>query len=166
MIPAGNSYATGLHTLTAFYTGDANNSSLPLNGTHASAPGLTTTQLFLCVGPTAACPAPPGVTQPDTAIRTQPDHGLRTEMERILDTFANDGSVLTGTVSINEFTTACSPICTVPAGGPVPKQHGDHGRHRRRRQRSHSRLLGRRNASDLDVEAGHHHRGAGHDDGR
>ncbi len=119
VIPAGNSYATGIHTLTAFYTGDANNSSLPLNGTHAIGAGLTTTQLLLCVGPTPTCPAPPGVTNPAPPYSANLTMAYGQIWNGILNAFANDGSVLTGTVSINDlYNGALLPaICTLPVGG-------------------------------------------------
>ena len=119
VIPAGNTYATGIHTVTAFYTGDANNSSLPLNGTHAIGAGLTTTQLFLCVGPTPACPTPPAVISPAPPYVANLTMAYGQEWNGILDTFANDGSALTGTVSINDVYngTSLPAICTVPVTG-------------------------------------------------
>jgi hypothetical protein len=56
-VAAGNTYLAGPHSLTADYIGDTANSPITLSATHAIVGGTTTTELLLCVGPTAACPS-------------------------------------------------------------------------------------------------------------
>ena len=115
VVPAGNTYAAGVHPLTAYYSGDSANSPLTFSdipGTHLIVGGATTTQLFLCVGPTPACPSSGYVMPPFLANLTmyygQTWNGTTTAS-------ANDGSALTGTIAVDDTYNglALPTLCTL-----------------------------------------------------
>lgn len=128
-IPAGNSYAVGSHTLSASYSGDSVNSKLNVNGTHqivAASNISTTTDIFLCVGPTAACPSTGGINPPPPYVATLTMSYGQT-WNGVTDAYASDGSALTGTIALNEtFGGATNVICTlqVSSGGACPASVG------------------------------------------
>ncbi len=118
MVAAANAYAVGNHALTAVYSGDALNSGITVTGLHAVTGEPTTTQLFLCVGPTAACPTPPGVASPPYTATLQMYYGQI--WNGTTDAIANDGSALTGTIALTDnYNGVTSTLCTlsVAAGG-------------------------------------------------
>ena len=126
-VAAGNIYAVGNHALTAVYSGDAVNSGITLTGTHAITGGPTTTELFLCVGPTAACPAPPGVTNPTPPYIANLSMYYGQIWNGTTDAFSNDGSALTGTIALTDnYNGVTSTLCTlqVASGGQCPNSVG------------------------------------------
>jgi hypothetical protein len=127
-VPAGNTYTAGLHQLTALYSGDSNNSQLSLNGTHTITNTGTTTTLYLCVGPTAACPSSGTVVPPSQPppwpTSLQMSYGQT--FNGITGATANDGSALSAT-SVIDFNDAYTgpaapppnPLCTLLIGPPL-----------------------------------------------
>jgi hypothetical protein len=122
VVPAGNGYASGtVHTLTANYQGDPYNSPITLSGSHNILGGSTTTSIFMCVGPTAACPAPPG------APGTFPPYSPSLTMyygqiwNGYIQVVSNGGGTPTGNLElIDTYTGAApappNPICTLVLG--------------------------------------------------
>ena len=81
----------------------------------------TTAELFLCVGPTAACPAPPLATNPAPPYAAMLAMQFAQIWNGTMDAFANDGSALTGTISLEDMYNggAAVALCTlqVASGG-------------------------------------------------
>jgi hypothetical protein len=129
-IPMGNGYAVGVHPIQATYGGDAANSSLTLNGgmgKHFITNSTTTTNMYLCMGPAAGCPAPPAVVSPTPPYSAALTMYYGQTWNGILDAIANDGTALTGTVALDDVYNGGAPavICTVPVnGGACPATVG------------------------------------------
>ena len=120
VVAAGNTYAPGTpHTLSAVYSGDTANAGITLFATHDIVDGPTTSQLFICIGPTAMCPS-------TGAINPPPPYFAALQMffgqtwNGTMDAFADDGSLLTGTISLmDDYNGVTSTLCTlqVTSGG-------------------------------------------------
>jgi hypothetical protein len=127
-IPAGNTYAAGIYPMTAIYSGDSANSPATISGTHQIQGSGTTTVLYLCAGPTAACPATGYVMPPFTSAFSM-YYGQ--DWNGTVVVTALDGGALPGTVSIYDAYTGAappppSPLCTLPTGtgGTCPASVG------------------------------------------
>ena len=124
-VPAGNAYQAGVHPISATYSGDALNSSITLTGatgTHAITGGATTSQIFMCIGPTPACPTPPGVPNPSPPYTPVLSMYYGQIWNGFIQTAANDGSALTGTIELLDAYTGAAlpppnPLCVLPIGG-------------------------------------------------
>jgi hypothetical protein len=121
VVAAGNTYAGGLHTLTAVYSGDSANSPVTLAGTEDIAGGATTSTILMCIGPTAACPAPPGVPNPFPPYSPSLTMYYGQIWNGYIEAAANDGSTLTGNLElIDTYTGAAAPppnpLCTLVLG--------------------------------------------------
>ena len=122
LVPAGNTYAGGAHTLTAVYSGDTVNSPVTLTDTHNITGGATTSSIFMCIGPLPTCPAPPGVPNPSPPYTA----ALQMYYGQIWNGFVQvaslDGSALTGNLELVDTYTGAdppppNPLCTLPVGG-------------------------------------------------
>lgn len=131
VVPSGNTYSVGAHVIDATYAGDAANSPIALSTTHNVQLVPTTSQIFMCIGPTVACPAPPA------APATQPPYTSALTMyygqiwNGFFDAYANDGSALTGNLNMLDAYTGPdapppNPLCSVLAGvaGACPNSVG------------------------------------------
>ena len=118
-VAAGNIYAGGAHTLTAYYGGDQYNSPANLYGAHNIAGVPTTTQIFFCVGPPAAsCPAPPAVVTPPAASSLTMFYGQY--WNGIIQTSSSDSTAMTGSVDLNDdYNGVTSTLCVLPVTGGV-----------------------------------------------
>jgi hypothetical protein len=118
-VPAGNTYGGGVHPMTAVYGGDQNNAQTTLTGligTHNILDVTTTTQIFFCIGPAVGCPAPPAVVNPPAASSLTMFYGQY--WNGIIQTSDTDGSLMTGTVDLNDnYNGVTSTLCTLPVGG-------------------------------------------------
>jgi len=92
-----------------------------------AANAATTSELFLCIGPTTACPStgavsPPPSYQPMLAMQ------FGQTWNGTMDAYANDGSVITGTISLLDSYNGgpSQTLCTlsVAAGGTCPASVG------------------------------------------
>jgi len=119
-VAAGNNYTAGIpHTLSAVYSGDAVNAGITLFATHDVVGGPTTSQLFICIGPTVACPSTGAINPPPTYIAALQMLFGQT-WNGTMDAFANGGSLLTGTISLmDDYNGVTSTLCTlqVSSGG-------------------------------------------------
>jgi hypothetical protein len=114
-VPAGNTNAGGTHTLTATYGGDGNNSQLNLSGTHTISAVTTTTDLFLCIGPAAACPST-GVINPHPPFMGNLTMYYGQTWNGTTDVNASDGSAVTGTIALDDdYNGVSSTLCTLSA---------------------------------------------------
>ena len=118
-VPANNTYAGGTHSLTAVYGGDGSNSTLNLSGSHLISAVTTTTDLFLCIGPTAACPST-GAINPHPPFMANLTMVYGQTWNGTTDVNASDGSAVTGTITLNDQYTGVappppSPLCTLSA---------------------------------------------------
>jgi Bacterial Ig-like domain (group 3)/FG-GAP-like repeat len=124
-IPQGNTYAGGVHAMTAYYSGDSANSPLTLAGapgTHQIQNSGTTSYIVMCIGPTVLCPAPPGVPNPAPLYTPALPMYYGQIWNGFIGASANDGSALTGTIQlIDNYTGAAAPppnpLCVLPIGG-------------------------------------------------
>ena len=120
-VPANNTYTGGTHTLTAIYYGDAANSQYNLSGTHSIQDVTTTTNLYLCVGPTAQCPSTGVISPPPPYIANLPMYYGQT-WNGVAQVAASDGSTPTGTVTLTDTYSGAappppSPLCTLAVTG-------------------------------------------------
>jgi hypothetical protein len=118
-VRANNTYAGGTHSLTAVYGGDGSNSTLNLSGSHLISAVTTTTDLFLCIGPTAACPST-GAINPHPPFMANLTMFYGQTWNGTTDVNASDGSAVTGTITLNDQYTGVappppSPLCTLSA---------------------------------------------------
>ena len=120
---AANTYAPGTYAISAFYSGDANNSQLPLNGTLTITNTGTTTTLYLCIGPTAACPSTGSPTVPAPPWPTMLSMYYGQSFNGITGATANDGSALSATsvIDFNDAYNGAPPVteCTLAIGPPL-----------------------------------------------
>jgi len=121
VVAAGNTYALGTHALTAAYGGDASNSPATLTGTETIASVGTASYIFMCIGPTAACPAPPGVPNPFPPYSPSLTMYYGQIWNGYLEAVANDGSALTGDLELLDTYTGPAapppaPLCTLVFG--------------------------------------------------
>jgi len=129
VVPAGNSYATGTqHTLTANYQGDTYNSPITLFGTHNIVGGPTTTTLYLCIGPTASCPATGVITPPPPPYPSNLTMYYGQDWNGVESVVATDGGPLPGnTVLDDDYNGVSTALCTLPtanAGASCPASVG------------------------------------------
>ena len=118
-VPANNTYAGGTRTLTAFYAGDGSNSQLYLSGTHTISAVTTTTDLFLCIGPTLACPST-GIISPHPPFESNRTMFYGQTWNGTTDVNSSDSSAVTGTITLNDQYTGAappppSPLCVLSA---------------------------------------------------
>ncbi len=118
-VPAGNTYAGGTRTLTATYNGDGSNSQLILSGTHTISAVATTTDLFLCIGPTAPCPST-GIINPHPPFEANLSMYYGQTWNGTTDVNSSDSSAVTGTITLNDQYTGAappppSPLCVLSA---------------------------------------------------
>jgi len=117
IVPVGNSYLGGTHTLTAVYLGDTNNAVATLTGTHNISVTTTTTNLLLCVGPSAQCPST-GVISPAPPFSSALNMIYGQTFNGITQVTAVDPSTLLGDVFLydqylgTQFT-LCETLMTV-----------------------------------------------------
>lgn len=87
--------------------------------THATA-GATTSELFLCIGPTAGCPSS-GVVSPTPPYQAMLAMQFGQTWNGTMDAYANDGSAIMGTISLEDVYDGgpAQTLCTlnVAAGG-------------------------------------------------
>jgi hypothetical protein len=124
---AGNTLSGGLHPLTAFYSGDTFNTQLTFSdvvpNTHLITGGATTTNIFMCVGPIpVTCPAPPAAPSPTPVYSQALTMYYGQIWNGILTTTANDNSVLSGFVDLDDTYTGpavppANPLCVLPVLG-------------------------------------------------
>jgi hypothetical protein len=129
VVPAGNTYASGTsHTLTANYQGDPYNSPITLSGSHNIVGGPTTTTLYLCVGPTASCPATGIVTPPPPPYPSNLTMYYGQDWNGVETVVASDGGPLPGnTVLYDDYNGVSTALCTLPtanAGAACPPAVG------------------------------------------
>ena len=110
---AGNTYAGGTHSLTATYPGDGSNSTLNLSGTHLISAVTTTTDLFLCIGPTVACPST-GVINPHPPFMANLTMYYGQTWNGTTDVNASDSSAVTGTITLSDQYTGAAPLPPSP----------------------------------------------------
>jgi len=121
-VAAGNTFAGGVHPMTAMYSGDSLNSPLTFAGaagTHLIQSGATTSSIEMCIGPTLACPAPPGVPVPAPVYTPALPMYYGQIWNGYISAIANDGSPLTGDLElVDTYTGAAAPppnpLCTLP----------------------------------------------------
>lgn len=124
-VAAGNTYAGGVHAMTAYYSGDTVNTQATISGavgTHLIQGGATTSTILMCIGPTAACPAPPGVPSPQPTYSPALSMYYGQIWNGFIQVTANDGSALTGNLELLDAYTGVAvapptPLCTIPVGG-------------------------------------------------
>jgi Bacterial Ig-like domain (group 3)/FG-GAP-like repeat len=121
-IPLGNPYLAGVHPMSAVFLTDGVNTGVTLFGpptAHLVKGGPTSSEIFMCIGPTAACPAPPGVPNP----RPQYFPTLFMSYGQIwngqIDVRSNDPIPLTGTIQLIDTYTGPdvpppTPLCVLP----------------------------------------------------
>jgi hypothetical protein len=116
VVPAGNTYASGTtHTLTANYQGDPYNSPITLSGSHNIVGGPTTTTLYLCIGPTASCPATGIVTPPPPPYPSNLTMYYGQDWNGVETVVASDGGPLPGnTVLYDDYNGVSTALCTLP----------------------------------------------------
>jgi hypothetical protein len=124
VVPAGNTYQSGIHPIAAAYSGNSVYSPLTISGaagTHDITGGATTTSIFMCIGPTVACPTPPA------APATFPPYTPSLTMyygqiwNGYIEASANDGSTITGNLELLDAYTGAAapppnPLCTLVLG--------------------------------------------------
>jgi len=118
-VPAGNSYLGGVHPMTAVYGGDKYNAQAVLtgpNGTHLIDANTTTTNLYLCVGPTAQCPST-GVINPAPPYIANLSMIYGQTFNGITNVSAANQSTLLGNVVLNDVYNGVQlpTLCTLPA---------------------------------------------------
>ncbi|MDR3664262.1 MAG: Ig-like domain repeat protein, partial [Mycobacterium sp.] len=116
-VPTGNSYGGGVHPMTAVYLGDANNAQTTLtgpNGTHLINANITTTNLYLCVGPTLPCPST-GVINPAPPYMAALPMIYGQTFNGITNVSATDPTTLLGnTVLTDTYQGTTTVLCTLP----------------------------------------------------
>jgi len=125
VIPAGNTYLGGVHPIGAAYSGSSVYTATTISGasgTHQILGGGTTSSIFMCIGPTVACPAPPGVPNPFPSYTPSLTMYYGQIWNGYIEASANDGSTLTGTLELIDTYTGASapppnPLCSIPIGG-------------------------------------------------
>jgi hypothetical protein len=128
-VAQGNTYAGGVHPMTAVYSGDTVNSQATIAGapgTHLIQNGGTTSYIFMCIGPTQACPAPPAFPIPVPLYSPTLQMYYGQVWNGFISVAANDGSTLTGNLElIDTYTGAATPpptpLCSLAVtGGACP----------------------------------------------
>lgn len=113
-IPAGNTYAIGSHSISATYSGDSVYPSAKLIGSHPHAIGNTNSLLYLCIGPTAACPSTGAISPPPPYIANLTMTYGQT-WNGVMEAVSLDGIALTGDLSLNDvYNGVPSTLCTLP----------------------------------------------------
>jgi hypothetical protein len=132
-VPQGNTFAGGMHPMTAVYSGDSANSQATIAGTvgtHQVQNIGTTSYIVMCIGPTVLCPAPPGVPSPAPVYTPALTMYYGQIWNGFLGESANDGSALTGNVELIDTYTGADvppplPLCVLPVtGGACPNSVG------------------------------------------
>ena len=124
VVPTGNIYLGGTHTLAAIYSGDTLNSPVNLTGTHLIQGGTTTTALYLCVGPTPSCPSN-GFVFPPFVPALPMVYGQT--FNGTAQVTSSDGDALTGSTQFFDLYNGVSTLlCTLPTatGGTCPPSVG------------------------------------------
>jgi hypothetical protein len=125
VIPAGNTYAGGaVHPISATYSGSNAYTATTLSGapgTHQITGGATTSSIFMCIGPTVACPTPPGVPNPSPPYTASLTMYYGQIWNGYIVASANDGSTLTGNLELIDTYTGPAappptPLCTLVLG--------------------------------------------------
>ena len=119
-IPAGNIYASGTYQISAFYSGDSNNSLYTINGTHAISNSGTTTTLYLCIVNATSCPVTGTIVPPPPPYPPNLTMYYGQDFNGVTQASANDGSTITGTIAFNDvYNGVLQPtLCTLAAGQP------------------------------------------------
>jgi hypothetical protein len=124
VVPAGNTYLGGTHTLGAIYSGDTLNSPVSLTGSHLIQGGTTTTALYLCVGPTPSCPSN-GFVFPPFVPALPMVYGQT--FNGTAQVTSSDGGALNGSTQFFDLYNGVSTLlCTLPTatGGTCPPNVG------------------------------------------
>jgi hypothetical protein len=120
---AANTYLPGTYAISAFYGGDLNNSQATLNGTLTITNTGTTTTLYLCIGPTAACPSTGSPTVPAPPWPTMLSMYYGQSFNGVTGATANDGSALSATsvIDFNDAYNGAAPVteCQLAIGPPL-----------------------------------------------
>lgn len=132
-VPLGNAYLGGVHVMTATFGGDTSNTAVTLYGAvgaHLIQGGSTTSEIFMCFGPNAACPAPPGVPSPSPPYVSMLTMYYGQIWNGFVDVRSNDGTALTGFLYLDDAYTGPdvpppNPLCTLSVvGGVCPNSVG------------------------------------------
>ncbi len=133
-VPQFNTYQGGVHPMSAVFNTDGVNTAITLSGatgTHLIQGSSTISEIFMCIGPTVACPAPPGVTNPVPPYSPTLTMYYGQIWNGQLDARATDNSALSGTVQLIDTYTGPdvpppNPLCTLPVnlGGACPNSVG------------------------------------------
>ena len=115
VIAAGNTYAGGVHSLNAAYLGSNIYTATTLSGSHTIVGGTTTTTIYLCVGPTPACPSNGFVMPPFSSTLTMSYGQTWNGTWQIT---ASDNGPLPGSFELFDVYNGIAgpPLCTVPNG--------------------------------------------------
>ena len=124
-VPQFNTYAGGVHPMSAVFNTDGVNTAVTLSGvvgTHLVQGSSSISEIFMCIGPSTPCPAPPGV-----PIASPPYVSALTMYygqiwNGFLDARSTDNSPLTGTVQLIDTYTGPdvpppNPLCVLPIVG-------------------------------------------------
>jgi hypothetical protein len=119
IVPAGNSYLGGTHTLTAVYSGDTNNAVATLTGTHNILDIATTTVLALCIG--GSSPNCPVTGAPIGTLTVVPSLSMiYGEVYNGTETITDqDGSTFAGTGTLDFYQDGVL-LCTLQASSTIP----------------------------------------------
>jgi hypothetical protein len=133
-VPQFNTYAGGVHPMSAVFNTDGVNTAITLSGaagTHLIQSSSTISEIFMCIGPSIPCPAPPGVPNPSPPYSSTLRMYYGQIWNGFLDARAADNSALTGTVELIDTYTGPdvpppNPLCVLPvnSGGACANSVG------------------------------------------
>jgi hypothetical protein len=121
-ILAANTYTAATHVITAAYAGDPFNSPITVSAIHAIQDSSTTTVLYLCFGPSAACPT--GTVQPPLASTLTMTYGQYWNGTSVVT--AADGGTISGYTYVYDSYNRglATPLCSVLPGQSCPAAVG------------------------------------------